>query len=88
MIDTVISQKVSKCRECGKPLAIFLLDGVLIKNKQYPGTEEVCRDCLPTEMRQEIDKNIKNLRKTVVDALKTSKKNLGNVPPDANQIEL
>lgn len=64
-----IAQKVSKCKECGKPIAVFFLDEVLIKSNQYPGMEETCRDCFPLWIRQEIDKKSGSLRKKVVDAL-------------------
>lgn len=80
-----ISQKISKCKECSKPLAVYFLDGVLIKSKQYPGTEEMCKDCLPAEVRQEIDKKSKNLRKKVVDGIGCMfSRSSGNIPPDAN----
>jgi len=42
------------CKKCSKPMMIFLLDGKKITNSKYPELVELCEDCLPEHVKQEI----------------------------------
>jgi hypothetical protein len=51
-----VTHDVVPCEKCSKPIKIFLLDGEVITNSKYPELTNLCEDCLPKNVKDEIQK--------------------------------
>jgi len=46
------------CKNCRKPFKGFLLGGEIVAHSDHPEFNELCPNCLPSDLKDKVDKHI------------------------------
>jgi len=61
-----VHKVVLYCKKCGKPFKGFLLDGQVLHNFKHPELYELCDECTPVKLKQEVEEYIRELDETAL----------------------
>jgi len=52
-----ISEKIHYCKKCRKPFTRFLMDGEVLKHSKFSELHELCSDCTPIGVKEEVNRH-------------------------------